>query len=87
MRGFLLSMESVLALLILVSFLLQFFIPLPNTASILRFIEVNDRFTAELEATGASSYVLYTHGMDCTSIRYVPNIHGTTVLIVPVCVR
>ena len=87
MRGFLISFEALLSLLILVVFLLEFFIPLPNTASLLRFVELNDRFTVSLEAEIDSNFPEYAEGMDCLSIRYRSEIHGTAVSITPVCVR
>ena len=87
MRGFLISFEALLSLLILTAFLLEFFIPFPNTFSILRFVELNDRFTASLEAGIVPNFPEYAEGMDCLSIRYRPEIHGTAVSIIPVCIR
>ncbi|HID08595.1 TPA: hypothetical protein EYP13_00030 [Candidatus Micrarchaeota archaeon] len=87
MRGFVLSLEAVLSLLILVVFLMEFFVPVPNSASLLEFIELNDRFTASLEAGQNPPFPRYVEGMDCVSVRYVPEVHGVTLSVYPVCLR
>ncbi|HIP74503.1 MAG TPA: hypothetical protein EYH23_00255 [Euryarchaeota archaeon] len=87
MRGFLLTFEALLSLLVLTVFLLEFFIPLPNTASLVRFIELNDRFTASLEANAAPPFPEYLPGMECVAIRYLPRAHATQITVVPVCLR
>jgi len=87
MRGFVLFLEALLAFLLLVAFLIQFFLPVANTFSIASFVHKNDLFTAELESGFVSSFLPYAPDESCLSIRYAPMITSTSVLIVPYCVR
>ena len=87
MKGFVLFLEALLAFFLLVVFLIQFFLPVPNTVSIASFVHKNDLFTAELESGFVSSFSPYVPGESCLSIRYAPVITSTSVLIVPYCIR
>ena len=87
MKGFVLFLEALLAFLLLVAFLIQFFLPVANTLSIASFAHKNDLFTAELESGFVSSFSPYVPGESCLSIRYEPMITPTSVLIVPYCIR
>ncbi|MDN5358815.1 MAG: hypothetical protein PWP76_658 [Candidatus Diapherotrites archaeon] len=70
MRGFVLFLEGLLAFLILVAFLLQFFVPLPDTQGIVSFVQKNDDFTAALESGVPPPYPPYLPGMECEAVRY-----------------
>ena len=87
MKGFVLFLEALLALLLLVAFLVQFFLPTPNTFAIADFVAKNDQFTAELEDGYVTSFSPYTSGDSCISIRYAPIVTPAAVAIIPYCVK
>lgn len=87
MRGFLISFEALLSLLLLAIFLMEFFVPIPNTASIASFLELNDRFTAFLEAGQTPPFPEYRGDDDCVAIRYLPEVQATTISITPICIK
>ncbi len=87
MRGFVVFLEALLAFLLLLAFLVQFFLPVPNTFSIAEFVAKNDRFSAELESGQVTSFSPYVTGSSCLSVRYAPIVTPAGVTIVPYCVK
>ena len=82
MRGFVLFLEALLSFIILVAFLVQFFLPSPNSFGIVSFMEKNDRVSALMEA----GLVPHSSAGDCIAVRYYTVVVGPTVTVIPICV-
>ncbi len=87
MRGFILFLEALLALLILFAFVVQFFVPTPNSYGIAEFLAKNDEVSAKMEAGVPLVATPYFPGEKCLDVRYLTRIYGSSVVLVPVCVR
>ncbi len=87
MRGFILFLEALLTLLILFAFVVQFFVPAPDSYGIAEFLAKNDEVSAKMDAGVPIVATPYFPREKCLDVRYLARIYGSSVVLVPVCVR